>query len=100
MRLAERSLRFVGGTTNTTTEQVPDALNGLVEVLARRVTAVLEETRDDGFLNVDGAAEFLGGCSRKAVYHLVERGRIRAHRVGGRLLFSPRELRADVERGD
>jgi hypothetical protein len=32
------------------------------------------------------------------VYHLVQRGRIRAHRLGGRLLFDPAELRADVER--
>jgi hypothetical protein len=69
------------------------------ETLARRVAEVLEERRDDGFLNVEGAAMFLGGCSRKAVYHLVERGRIGARRLGGRLLFDPAELRADVERG-
>lgn len=71
-----------------------------VEALARRVADLLREYRDDGFLDVDGAAAFLGGCSRKALYHLVERGRIRSHRVGGRLLFDPAELRADVERGE
>jgi excisionase family DNA binding protein len=70
-----------------------------VEALARLVAEVLEERQDDGYLDVDGAAAFLGGCSRKAVYHLLERRRIRAHRVGGRLLFDPAELRADVERG-
>ncbi len=69
------------------------------ETLARRVADLLQEGRDDGFLDVDGAAAFLGGSSRKAVYHLVERGKIRSHRVGGRLLFDPAELRADVERG-
>lgn len=70
------------------------------EALAQRVAERLQEGRDDGFLDVDGAARFLGGRSEKAVYHLVERGRIRAHRVGGRLLFDPAELRADVERGE
>jgi excisionase family DNA binding protein len=68
--------------------------------IADRVLDLLEGRRDGGFLDVDGAAEFLGGCSRKTVYHLVQRGRIRAHRVGGRLLFDRRELRADVERGE
>jgi excisionase family DNA binding protein len=69
------------------------------EALAGLVADVLEERRDDGYLDVDGAAEFLGGCSRKAVYHLVERGKVHAHRLGGRLLFDPAELRADAERG-
>ena len=68
------------------------------EALARRVADMLEEVRDDGFLDVDGAAAFLGSCSRSAIYHLVERGHIRAHRVGARLLFDPAELREDVER--
>jgi excisionase family DNA binding protein len=71
-----------------------------LELIARQVARWIDEGRDDGFLDVDGAAAFLGGCSRKAVYHLVERGRTRAHRVGGRLLFDPAELRADLERGD
>ena len=69
------------------------------ESLARLVAELLEECRDDGYLDVDGAADFLGGCSRKAVYHLVERGKIRVHRLGGRLLFDPAELRADVACG-
>lgn len=72
----------------------------LLAAIAERAADLLEERRDDGFLDVDGAAAFLGGCSRKAVYHMVERGRIRAHRLGGRLLFDPAELRADVERGE
>jgi excisionase family DNA binding protein len=68
--------------------------------LADLVANVLQANRDDGYLDVDGAAIFLGGCSRKAVYHLVERGRIRSYRVGGRLLFDPAELREDVEQGE
>lgn len=59
---------------------------------------ILGAGRDDCFLDVDGAAVFLGGCSKTSIYHQVERGRIRAHRLGGRLLFDPVELREDVER--
>ena len=74
--------------------------DGALKSIAGRVAELLERERDDILLDVDGAAEFLGGCTRKAVYHLVQRGRLRAHRVGGRLLFDRRELRADVERGE
>jgi excisionase family DNA binding protein len=70
------------------------------EALARRVAERIVEGRDDGFLDVDGACAFLGGCSRKRIYALVERRRIRSHKVGGRLLFDPAKLRADVERGE
>jgi excisionase family DNA binding protein len=69
-----------------------------LEALALRVADLLGDLRDDGFLDVDGAAGFLA-TTRKAVYHLAERGRIRSHRLGGRLLFDPAELREDVERG-
>jgi excisionase family DNA binding protein len=73
----------------------PDQL----ELLAFRVADLLERNRDDGFVDVDGAAEFL--ClSRRAVYRLVERDRVPHHRAGGRLLFDRRELRVWVERGD
>jgi excisionase family DNA binding protein len=67
------------------------------EALARRVADVLAERRDDGFLDSDAAAEYLG-ISRKAVYALVERGRLPHHRPAGRLLFDRRELRAWVQR--
>jgi hypothetical protein len=69
------------------------------EALAEHVAELLDERRDNGYLDVDGAAAFLGRCSRKAVYHLVERGRIRTHRLAGRLLFDPAELREDMKRG-
>ncbi len=68
------------------------------EALAVRVAALLEERRDDGFVAVDGAAEFLD-LSRKAVYGLVERHGLPHHRAGGRLLFDRRELRLWVEAG-
>jgi excisionase family DNA binding protein len=71
-----------------------------LHAIAERVAALLEERRDDGFLDIDGAAAFLGGSTKKRIYHLVERGRIRAHKVGGRLLFDPTELREDVERSE
>jgi excisionase family DNA binding protein len=51
-----------------------------------------------GFLDVKGAAEFLGGCSVKRIYNLVERGAIPYHKPHGRLLFDPQELREWVER--
>jgi excisionase family DNA binding protein len=76
-------------------ELTPDQLELLADHVARR----LEQSRDNGFLDIEAAGRFLGGCSRSAVYHLVERGRIRAHRLGGRLLFDPAELREDVENG-
>jgi excisionase family DNA binding protein len=72
----------------------PDQL----ELLARRVADVLELRRDEGFVDVDGAADFLS-VSRTSIYHLVERDRLPHHRVGGRLLFDRQELRAWVERG-
>jgi excisionase family DNA binding protein len=68
------------------------------EALARHVAAVLAEGRDNGFLDVDGAAEYLS-LSRKAVYHLVARGRLAHCKPDGRLLFDRAELRAYAERG-
>lgn len=70
------------------------------EALAARVAERLLEGRDDGFIDAKGAGEFLGGISAKAVYALAERGRIRPHRIGGRVLFDPAELREAVERGE
>ena len=70
----------------------------LAERIAPRVTELLDERRDEGFLNTDGAAEYLG-LTRKAIYAQVERGKIPHHRAGGRLLFDRAELRAWVERG-
>jgi excisionase family DNA binding protein len=67
------------------------------EALAQRVAAVLAEGRDDGFLDVPGAAEYLS-TTPKAIYRLVERRRLPHHRAGGRLLFDRAELRAYVER--
>src|SRR6266508_2115920 len=66
------------------------------EALARRAAELLEEGRDDGFTNVDGAARFLA-TTPKAIYHLVERRKLPHHRKGGRLLFDRAELRAWVE---
>jgi excisionase family DNA binding protein len=72
----------------------PDQL----DALARRVADLLERDHDHGFLDVDGAAAFLG-LSRKAIYRLVERHQLPHYRAGGRLLFDRVELRAWVERG-
>jgi excisionase family DNA binding protein len=85
---------------NRDSEQLRSIPDQFIEYVAQRAAELLDEARDDGFLDVAGAAEFLGGCTPKAVYHLVARGRIRVHRVGGRLLFNRAELRADVERGE
>jgi excisionase family DNA binding protein len=84
------------GTLALWLELTPDQL----ELLAHRVAERLDHGRDHGFLAVDGAAAYLGGISRKAVYHMVERRRIRSRRIGGRLLFDPCELREDVERNE
>jgi excisionase family DNA binding protein len=70
-----------------------------LELLAKHVAELIRDRRDDGYIDIDAAGRYLGNCSKGAVYHLVERGKIRAHRLGGRLLFDPRELRQDVEQG-
>jgi hypothetical protein len=85
-----------GHNSTALTIGVPDEL---LEALAQRAAAIVCE-QDRGFLDVDGAAAFLGGCTRKRIYHLVERGRLPHHRVAGRLLFDPRKLRTWIENGD
>jgi excisionase family DNA binding protein len=67
-----------------------------VEALAFEVAKVLDDARDDGFLDVAGAAAYLS-TTRKGIYHLVERRHLPHHRAGGRLLFDRTELRAWVE---
>jgi Helix-turn-helix domain len=64
----------------------------VVETVAERAVELLAE-RDVGFLDVTGAAEFLGGWSRKRIYNLVARGAIPYYKPENRLLFDPRELR-------
>jgi excisionase family DNA binding protein len=58
----------------------------------------LNKNHSDGYLNVDGAAEYLA-MTPKAIRRKVERGQIPHHRAGGRVLFDKAELRAWVERG-
>lgn len=80
-------------------EAAPFALElpaSLVEELAQRAAALVTE-QNSGYLDVKGAAAFLGGCSTKRIYHLVERGQLPYHRPAGRLLFDRRELRQWVE---
>jgi excisionase family DNA binding protein len=66
------------------------------EALAARVAERLYDDRDDGFLDVPKAAEYLS-LTPKAIYALVERQKLPHHRAGGRLLFDRRELRGWVE---
>jgi excisionase family DNA binding protein len=68
------------------------------DALIQRVSERLEESRDDGFLDVPGAAQYLS-TTAKAIYALVERQQLPHNRAGGRLLFDRAELRAWVERG-
>lgn len=70
--------------------------DAVIETLAQRAAAILAE-HDSGFLDIDGAAAFLGGCSRKRIYNLCERGGLPHFKVGGRLLFDRAQLRAWVE---
>src|SRR4051794_11383814 len=73
--------------------ELPEAV---ISAIAQRAAAILAED-DSGFLNIDGAAAFLGGCGRKRIYNLVERGGLPHYKAGGRLLFDPARLRAWVE---
>jgi excisionase family DNA binding protein len=52
----------------------------------------------EGFVDVDGAAEFLA-CSKSRIYALVSARRIPHHRDGSRLLFDRGELREYVRDG-
>jgi excisionase family DNA binding protein len=72
--------------------------SGQEDALVRRVLERLQESRDDGFLDVPGAAQYLS-TTAKAIYALVERQELPHNRAGGRLLFDRAELRAWVERG-
>jgi excisionase family DNA binding protein len=70
-------------------------LGGLEEVVSRIVEERLHD-RDDGFLDVRGAADYLS-TTPTAIYAQVERGKLPHHRAGGRLLFDRHELRGWVE---
>jgi len=86
-------------TSRPTTEGLTLTLElspGQLEQLTQRVAQLLADKRDQGFLDVAGAAAYLS-LSRTAVYHLVERGKLPHHRAGGRLLFDKRQLRQWVE---
>ena len=69
------------------------------DALVQRVSERLQESRDDGFLDVPGAAQYLS-TTAKAIYALVERHKLPHNRAGGRLLFDRAELRAWVTEGD
>lgn len=69
------------------------------DALIQRVSERLQESADDGFLDVPAAAQFLS-TTAKAIYALVERHKLPHHRAGGRLLFDRAELRAWVRQGN
>jgi excisionase family DNA binding protein len=69
------------------------------DALIERVSERLQESRDDGFLDVPGAAQYLS-TTAKAIYALVERQQLPHNRAGGRLLFDKAELRAWVRQGN
>jgi excisionase family DNA binding protein len=69
--------------------------------LAERVAAVLAErptSESDGFLDVEGAANFRS-CPKSRIYSLVSAKRIPHHKDGSRLLFDREELREYVRGG-
>jgi hypothetical protein len=68
------------------------------EALIERVLERLQEHEDDGYLGATAAAQFLG-LTPAALYARVGRDQIPYKRVGKRLLFDRRELRAWVEGG-
>src|SRR2546423_142433 len=83
--------------TTASTRRLPTATSpAKSQPLSANSAAILAED-DSGFLDIDGAAAFLGGCSRKRIYNLVERAGLPHYKAGGRLLFDPAQLRAWVE---
>ncbi len=71
--------------------------DGFIGAVAERVARLLPE-HDDGYLDVQGAAEFLA-CPRSRIYALVSKRAIPYEKDGSRLLFDRRELRAWVQQG-
>ena len=58
-------------------------------------------TRDGAVLLTPTDAARLARVSTDTIYREIERGRLRAHRVGGRLLrIDPHDFRYWLERGD
>jgi excisionase family DNA binding protein len=74
---------------------LPDAL---VDAVAERVVAMLDERQPSRWLNAVQAAEHLG-CSKHRIYTLVSTRRIPHEHEGGRLLFDRAELDAWVRAG-
>jgi excisionase family DNA binding protein len=72
----------------------------LVEQAAVRAAELLAEdvTEPAGFLDVNGAAEFLV-CPKSRIYALVSARRIPHYKDGSRLLFDRGELHAYVRNG-
>jgi excisionase family DNA binding protein len=79
-----------------------DIAEELVERIANRAAELVAERRgtdrDESFLDVAGAAEFLA-CPRSRIYALVSARRLPHHHDGSRLLFDRRELREYVHNG-
>lgn len=74
---------------------VPDQLlDALADRVAARLIAALP-TPPDPYLDVDGAAEYLGR-PKSRVYELVAQKRVRHHRDGRALLFRREDLDACV----
>lgn len=68
-------------------------------VVAERVAVLLAEQQavtDDGYLNVEQAAEYLA-CKRGRLYDLVQLGKLSPLRDGRRLLFRKSDLDACLE---
>ena len=85
---------FIDGLTPEDLEQLAERLE---PILRSRLDASSKST-GGGYLNVEGAAEFLA-CPRSRVYALVSSGRLPHQKDGSRLLFEPEALRAFVRSG-
>jgi excisionase family DNA binding protein len=76
----------------------------LIEQIARRAAELVAEHAEpaevggDGYLDVNGAAEFLS-CPKSRIYSLASLGRIPHYHDGSRLLFDRAELREYVRAG-
>lgn len=76
---------------------VPDEL---VEAVAERAAEIVLRRlpSSDGYLDVDGAAEFLA-CPKSRIYALTSSNRLPHYKDGSRLLFDRSEIREYVRNG-
>lgn len=76
----------------------PEVVEAITAEATARAIEALSSGGGDGYLDVDGAADFLA-CPKSRIYALVSQDAIPVERDGSRLLFSKAKLHEYVRSG-